>query len=73
LTSEQVEQRISERGISHLQYYNGDTHRAVFALPNYVRKILAQPGRPISADDPMDEPGLDPANQIPLKVIYTGS
>lgn len=73
LTSEQVEQRISERGISHLQYYNGDTHRAVFALPNYVRKILAQPGRPISADDPMDEPGLDPANQIPLKVIYSGS
>jgi spermidine synthase len=73
LTSEQVDQRISERAISHLQYYNGDTHRAVFALPNYVRKILAQPGRPISADDPMDEPGLDPANQIPLKVIYTGS
>ncbi len=73
LSSEQVDQRIAERGISHLQYYNGDTHRAVFALPNYVREILARPARPISADDPMDEPGLDPANQIPLKVVYAGN
>jgi spermidine synthase len=72
LSSEQVDQRIAERGISHLQYYNGDTHRAVFALPNYVRDILGRAARPISASDPMDEPGLDPANQIPLKVVYAG-
>jgi len=72
LSSEQVDQRIAERGISHLQFYNGDTHRAVFALPNYVREILARPARPITADDPMDEPGLDPENQIPLKVVYAG-
>ncbi|NIO39803.1 MAG: polyamine aminopropyltransferase, partial [Burkholderiales bacterium] len=69
---ERVDQLIAERGISHLQYYNGDTHRAVFALPNYVRDILARPSRPITAATPMDEPGLDPAKQIPLKVVYTG-
>jgi spermidine synthase len=57
LSSEQVDERIADREISHLQFYNGDTPR---------------PARPISADDPMDEPGLDPANQIPLKVVYAG-
>ena len=72
LSEEEVEKRISERGISHLQYYNGDTHRAVFALPNYVRDIVARPANPITAESPMDESGLDPANQIPLKVVYAG-
>ena len=72
LSAAQVDQRIVERGIPHLQYYNGDTHRAVFALPNYVREILARPAKPITANMPMDEPGLDPANQIPLKVVYAG-
>ena len=72
VSSEQVDELIIQRGISHLQYYNGDTHRALFALPNYVREILARPDKPITADAPMDEPGLDPANQIPLKVVYAG-
>lgn len=66
----EIDKRIADRKITHLQYYNGDTHRAVFALPNYARAIIAQPSRPITADDPMDEPGLDPGNQIPLKVVY---
>jgi hypothetical protein len=44
----------------------------VFSLPNYVREILAQPAKPITEQAPMDEPGLDPANQIPLKVVYAG-
>ncbi len=68
----EVDRRIAERGISHLQYYNGDTHHGVFAMPNFVRDILARPANPITADSPMNEPGLDPANQIPLKVVYTG-
>ena len=73
LSSEEVEQRIADRGISHLQYYNGDTHRGMFAVPNYIRDILARESRPITENDPMDEPGLDPANQIPLKVVYDAS
>lgn len=73
LTAEEVDKRISERGISDLQYYNGDTHRAVFAMPNFIREILARPARPITAESPMDEPGLDPATQIPLRVVYAGA
>ena len=72
LSSEEIDKRIAERGISHLQFYNGDTHQAVFALPNYVRALLALAPAPITAQTPMDEPGLDPANQIPLKVVYAG-
>ena len=36
-----VERVIAERGLRDLQYYNGETHQAVFALPNYVRALLA--------------------------------
>lgn len=35
-----VERRIAQRGITHLQFYNGDTHRAAFALPNFVRSLV---------------------------------
>ena len=35
-----AEQVISARGLKDLQYYNGDTHRAVFALPNYVKELV---------------------------------
>jgi spermidine synthase len=35
-----VERVISARGLKELQYYNGDTHRAVFALPNYVKDLV---------------------------------
>ncbi len=63
-----VEDRLKDRAISHLQYYNGDTHRGVFGLPNYVKSIIGQPARPITAKDPMDEPGLDPNNHPSLKI-----
>jgi spermidine synthase len=35
-----VERVIAERGIGDLQYYNGEVHRAMFALPNYVRALV---------------------------------
>ena len=41
LEPREVERIIAERGVGGLQYYNGDTHRAVFALPNYVRALVA--------------------------------
>ncbi len=37
----EADRRIAARGVGDLQYYNGDTHRAVFALPNYVRRLVA--------------------------------
>lgn len=35
----EIEKRIAKRGLRDLQYYNGATHQAVFALPNYVRDL----------------------------------
>jgi spermidine synthase len=42
LSEEEVEQRIAERKLQDLQFYNGATHRGIFALPNFVRR-LAEP------------------------------
>lgn len=36
-----VDRILAQRGIIDLQYYNGDTHRAVLAQPNFIRKLLA--------------------------------
>ena len=41
LDPREVERIIAERGVGGLQYYNGETHRAVFAIPNYVRALVA--------------------------------
>ncbi|MCC6473223.1 MAG: polyamine aminopropyltransferase [Burkholderiales bacterium] len=35
----EVDRRIARRGLARLQYYNGATHHAVFALPNFVREL----------------------------------
>jgi spermidine synthase len=35
----EVDRRIAKRGLRELQYYNGATHQAVFALPNFVRDL----------------------------------
>jgi len=37
----EIDRRLAARGVGDLQYYNGETHRAVFALPNYVRRLVA--------------------------------
>jgi len=37
----EIDRRLAARGIGDLQYYNGEVHRAVFALPNYVRALVA--------------------------------
>jgi len=34
-----IDKRIARRGLEQLQYYNGATHQAVFALPNFVRDL----------------------------------
>lgn len=45
LAAAEVDERIAARGLPHLQYYNGATHKAVFALPNFVRDLIAGAGR----------------------------
>jgi spermidine synthase len=41
LSAAEVDNRLARRGISGLRYYHGDTHRAVLALPNFARELLA--------------------------------
>jgi spermidine synthase len=40
LTPLDVDRRIAQRKIRDLRYYNGDMHRAAFALPNFVRELV---------------------------------
>lgn len=35
---------ISQRGLTHLQHYNGHTHQAAMALPNFVREMVSPTG-----------------------------
>lgn len=49
-TADEIDRRIEARKLQALQYYNGETHEGVFALPNYVRDLvtparLKQPAR----------------------------
>ena len=37
----EIDRRLAARGVGDLQYYNGEVHRALFALPNYIRALLA--------------------------------
>jgi len=53
LSETEVDRRIADRGLTHLQFYNGATHRAVFALPNFVKDLLAQDAAPLSVDTPV--------------------
>jgi spermidine synthase len=41
LAPEEADRVLARRGVGGLRYYNGDTHRAVFALPNYIRELVA--------------------------------
>ncbi|TAG75245.1 MAG: polyamine aminopropyltransferase [Burkholderiales bacterium] len=41
LTESEVDARIVERNICDLQFYNGAMHRAVFALPNFVKALIS--------------------------------
>jgi spermidine synthase len=49
-TADEIDRRIDQRKLQALQFYNGETHEGVFALPNYVRDLvtparLKQPAR----------------------------
>lgn len=40
IAPEEVERRLQERAVEKLQYYNGEVHRAMFALPNYILELV---------------------------------
>ncbi len=41
----QLRERMMQRGLRDLRYYNADVHGALFALPNYYRQLLAGPAQ----------------------------
>jgi len=42
VSAAEIDDRIEERGLGRLQYYNGDMHRAALALPNFVRELVGR-------------------------------
>ena len=63
-----VDARIAERGLQNLQLYNGETHRALLAQPNFVRALLAQPVQPILRGGALPE-AIDPASLPGVSVV----
>ncbi|HXF79725.1 MAG TPA: polyamine aminopropyltransferase [Usitatibacter sp.] len=41
VSSKEADRILAHRGVKELRYYNGDVHQAVFALPNYIRELVA--------------------------------
>jgi spermidine synthase len=67
LTADEVDARIARRGIADLQLYNGATHQALLAQPNFVRALLARPADPLRSGDALDDvrdPSALPAIRI---------
>ena len=60
LEAADIDHRIAELRLADLQLYNGATHHAMLAQPNYLRTLLATPATPIHAGDALDDPSLDP-------------
>lgn len=42
-TADEIDRRIEQRKLQQLRFYNGETHEGVFALPNYLRDLIAPP------------------------------
>ncbi|MBS0494957.1 MAG: polyamine aminopropyltransferase, partial [Proteobacteria bacterium] len=70
LTAAEVDARIAERGITDLQLYNGATHHALLAQPNFVRAIFAQAAEPLRSGDVLADV-RDPA-ELPPVVVTSG-
>jgi spermidine synthase len=49
----EVDKKITERGITGLKFYDGDTHRGMFSLPRYIREALAAQKRIITDKNPL--------------------
>lgn len=64
LPEDEVEQRLQKRDISGLRYYNGATHCAAFALPNYLRERFAADAEIVSAQSRR----LDGNEELPLEM-----
>ena len=69
LTAAQVDARLAGHGLTDLQLYGGDTHHALLSLPPFVKRLLAEPARPVVDGDSLDDPSLDPCADQPLRLV----
>ncbi len=53
LSPDDVDGRLSERGVEGLRAYDGVSHGALFALPRYLRKAIAEETRTITPENPL--------------------
>ncbi len=67
LDADTVDRRIAERGLSDLQLYNGATHQALLAQPNFVRELLKKPAESIRRGGTLPE-AIDP-DSLPGVVV----
>ncbi len=67
LAPQEVDTRLRHRGIKDLQLYNGQTHQALLAQPNFVRELLSQSAAPLHHADALSDVH-DPA-QLPRITI----
>jgi spermidine synthase len=53
MTTEEVDKRIKERKLKGLKFYDGETHRSIFALPKYIREAMVAQKRIITDKQPL--------------------
>ena len=53
LSPKEVDERITERSLTGLRFYDGLTHQGIFSLPLYVRDAMAKQTRIIMDKDPL--------------------
>ncbi len=50
-----IEERLKERGITGLKYYNGEIHSGIMAEPNYIKEILAGNHEVVTKENPIHD------------------
>ena len=41
VAAREIDARLAQRGVQERQYYNGEVHSALFALPEYIKELVA--------------------------------
>lgn len=53
LSIKEIDNRIKERGLNSLKFYDGTAHQGMFTFPKHMRKALSQGGRLITDARPL--------------------
>lgn len=53
ITSDEIDRRLTQRGLDGLRFYDGLTHRRMFSLPKHLRRLIAQNNTIIEENEPI--------------------